>query len=49
MAAYNKYNRYSLHRTPLLKNTTSRVGTEGIIATGGAFGLLVSAHKYYLI
>ena len=49
MAAYNKYNGIPCTVHPVLKNTTvNEWGQNGIIATdGGAFGLLVSAHKYY--
>jgi beta-glucosidase len=49
MAAYNKYNGIPCTVHPVLKKTTvNEWGQNGIIATdGGAFGLLVSAHKYY--
>ena len=49
MAAYNKYNGVPCTVHPMLKNiTVNEWGQNGIIATdGGAFQLLVNAHKYY--
>ncbi|MGF7140657.1 glycoside hydrolase family 3 C-terminal domain-containing protein [Roseimarinus sediminis] len=49
MAAYNKVNGIPATVHPMLKEiTVNEWGQNGIIATdGGAFRLLVSAHKYY--
>jgi beta-glucosidase len=49
MAAYNKYNGIPCAVNPVLKDiTVNEWGQNGIISTdGGAFQLLVSAHKYY--
>jgi beta-glucosidase len=49
MAAYNKYNGIPCTVHPMLKEITIKEwGQNGIIATdGGAFQLLVNAHKYY--
>ena len=49
MAAYNKYNGVPCTVNPMLKEITVKEwGQNGIIATdGGAFQLLVNAHKYY--
>ncbi len=49
MTAYNKYNGIPCTVHPVLKNTTvDEWGQNGIIATdGGAFRLLVTAHRYY--
>jgi beta-glucosidase len=49
MAAYNAYNGIPMTVHPILKDmTVNEWGLDGIICTdGGAFDLLVSAHKYY--
>ncbi len=49
MAAYNKYNGIPCTVHPVLREVTVREwGQNGIICTdGGAFGLLVSGHRYY--
>lgn len=49
MAAYNSYNGIPCTVHPMLKEiTVNEWGQDGIICTdGGAFQLLVSAHKYY--
>jgi beta-glucosidase len=49
MAAYNKYNGIPCTVHPVLKEVTvDEWGQNGIICTdGGAFGLLVTNHKYY--
>lgn len=49
MAAYNKYNGIPCTVHPMLKDVTVKEwGQNGIICTdGGAFQLLVTAHKYY--
>ncbi len=49
MAAYNKYNGIPCAVHPMLKDITVKEwGQNGIITTdGGAFKLLVNAHKYY--
>jgi beta-glucosidase len=49
MAAYNAYNGIPMTVHPILKDITVKEwGLDGIICTdGGAFGLLVDAHKYY--
>lgn len=49
MAAYNKVNGVPAMVHPMLKDITVREwGQNGIICTdGGAFGLLLSDHKYY--
>jgi beta-glucosidase len=49
MAAYNKYNGIPCTVNPVLKEVTVKEwGQNGIICTdGGAFQLLVNAHKYY--
>lgn len=49
MAAYNKYNGIPCTVNPVLEEVTVKEwGQNGIIATdGGAFQLLVTAHKYY--
>ncbi len=49
MAAYNKYNGIPCTVHPMLTNITVKEwGQNGIIATdGGAYRLLVTAHKYY--
>ncbi|MEJ2006062.1 MAG: glycoside hydrolase family 3 N-terminal domain-containing protein, partial [Cyclobacteriaceae bacterium] len=49
MAAYNKYNGIPMTVHPVLEEVTvEEWGQDGIICTdGGAFRLLVSAHKYY--
>ncbi len=49
MAAYNSYNGIPCTVHPMLKNiTVDEWGQNGIICTdGGAYRLLVSAHKYY--
>ncbi|HLO59263.1 MAG TPA: glycoside hydrolase family 3 C-terminal domain-containing protein [Bacteroidales bacterium] len=49
MAAYNKYNGIPCTVSPVLKDVTvNQWGQNGIICTdGGAFNLLVTAHKYY--
>lgn len=49
MAAYNKHNGIPCTVHPMLKNiTVNEWGQNGIIATdGGAYRLLVTAHKYY--
>ncbi len=49
MTAYNKYNGIPCTTHPMLKEiSVGRWGQDGIICTdGGAFQLLVTAHKYY--
>lgn len=49
MAAYNKVNGIPAMVHPMLKEITQKEwGQNGIICTdGGAFGLLISDHKYY--
>jgi beta-glucosidase len=49
MAAYNSYNGIPCTVHPMLKNiATNQWGQNGIICTdGGAYKLLLSAHKYY--
>jgi beta-glucosidase len=49
MAAYNKYNGIPCTTHPVLKDVTvNQWNQDGIICTdGGAFQLLVTAHKYY--
>jgi len=49
MAAYNKYNGVPCAVHPVLKDVTVKEwGQNGIICTdGGAFKLLLTAHKYY--
>lgn len=49
MAAYNAYNSIPMAVHPVLKDVTvNEWGNDGIICTdGGAFRLLVDAHKYY--
>jgi beta-glucosidase len=49
MAAYNAFNGIPMTVHPILKDITVKEwGQDGIICTdGGAFGLLVNAHKYY--
>jgi beta-glucosidase len=49
MAAYNKYNGIPCTVSPVLKDVTVKQwGQNGIICTdGGAFSLLLTAHKYY--
>ena len=49
MTAYNAYNGIPMTVHPILKNITiNEWGLNGIICTdGGAFGLLVTDHKYY--
>lgn len=49
MAAYNAYDGIPMTVHPILKDiTVNEWGMDGIICTdGGAFGLLVNAHKYY--
>jgi beta-glucosidase len=49
MAAYNKYNGIPCTVSPVLRDVTMKDwGLRGIITTdGGAFGLLLTAHKYY--
>lgn len=49
MAAYNSYNGIPCTVHPMLKNiTVDEWGQNGIICTdGGAYRLLVTAHKYY--
>jgi beta-glucosidase len=49
MAAYNSYNGIPCTVHPILKDVTVKEwGQDGIICTdGGAYGLLVSDHKYY--
>ncbi len=49
MAAYNSYNGLPCTVHPILKDITVKEwGQDGIICTdGGAFGLLVTDHKYY--
>ncbi len=49
MAAYNRYNGIPCTVHPVLKDVTVKEwGQNGIIATdGGAYQLLVTAHKYY--
>ena len=49
MTAYNAYNKIPMTVHPILKEITVKEwGQDGIICTdGGAFGLLVNAHKYY--
>jgi beta-glucosidase len=49
MAAYNKYNGIPCTVHPMLKDITVKEwGQNGIICTdGGAFKLLLTAHKYY--
>jgi beta-glucosidase len=49
MAAYNRYNSIPCTVHPMLKNiTVNEWGQNGIICTdGGAYRLLVTAHKYY--
>jgi beta-glucosidase len=49
MAAYNAYNGVPCTIHPILKETTVKEwGNDGIICTdGGAYSLLVTAHKYF--
>ncbi len=49
MAAYNRYNGIPCTVHPMLKNiTVNEWGQDGIICTdGGAYRLLVTAHKYF--
>ena len=49
MTAYNKYNGIPCAVNPFIRNITMKEwGVNGIISTdGGAFGLLVTSHKYY--
>lgn len=49
MAAYNAYNNVPMTIHPVLKNiTVNEWGQNGIICTdGGAYQMLVTAHKYY--
>lgn len=49
MAAYNRYNGIPMTVHPVLRKITmDEWGLDGIICTdGGAFGLLVTAHKYF--
>jgi beta-glucosidase len=49
MAAYNSYNGIPCTVHPILKDVTVKEwGQDGIICTdGGAYGLLVTDHKYY--
>src|SRR3989304_1147322 len=49
MAAYNSYNGISITVYPMLKDiTVNEWGQDGIICTdGGAYRLLIQAHKYY--
>jgi beta-glucosidase len=49
MASYNAYNNIPCTVHPMLKNiTVNEWGQNGIICTdGGAFGLLITKHKYY--
>jgi beta-glucosidase len=49
MAAYNKYNGIPCTVHPVLRNVTMKQwGLRGIICTdGGAFGQLMTTHKYY--
>jgi len=49
MASYNSYNGVPMTVNPILKDITAKEwGQDGIICTdGGAFALLINAHKYF--